>query len=72
MWGTEQQIAFESLKSSLASAETLVHVYFDGNTEETRLVTDADPVGLVVLSPCTGSRRMQMSNCKPESNRCGT
>ena len=70
MWGAKQQIAFEALKSSLASAET--QVYFDGNTEETKLVTDADPVGLVVLSPCTGSRRMRMSNCKPESNRCGT
>ena len=43
VWGAEQHIAFDSLKSSGANAETLV--YFGSNAEETKL-TDANPVGL--------------------------
>ena len=42
--GTKQQGAFDALKSSLTNAETLL--YFDSNTEETKLITDASPVGL--------------------------
>ena len=44
VWGSEQQAAFDTLKSSLRNAETLA--YFDRNAEETKLVTDASPVGL--------------------------
>ena len=44
VWGTEQQSAFGALKGSLANAETLA--YFDSNAEETKLITDASPVGL--------------------------
>ena len=44
VWGSEQQTAFDTLKSSLGNAETLA--YFDRNAEETKLVTDASPVGL--------------------------
>ena len=43
-WGTEQEVAFETLKSNLGRAETLA--YFDRNAEVTRLITDASPVGL--------------------------
>ena len=52
-WGTEQQSAFDALKSSLANAETLA--YFDSNAEETKLITDASPVGLgAVLTQVQG------------------
>ena len=44
VWGSEQQAAFDTLKSSLGNAETLAS--FDRNAEETKLVTDASPVGL--------------------------
>ena len=44
MWGTEQQAAIDTPKSSLANAETLA--YFDRNAEKTKLITDASPVGL--------------------------
>ena len=44
VWGAEQQGAFDALKDSLANAETLA--YFDSNAEETKLITDASPVGL--------------------------
>ena len=51
--GTEQQRAFDALKSSLANAETLA--YFDSNAEETKLITDASPVGLeAVLTQVQG------------------
>ena len=53
MWGTEQQTAFDTLKSSLANAETLA--YFDRNAEKTKLITDASPVGLgAVLTQVQG------------------
>ena len=52
-WGTEQQSAFDALKNSLANAETLA--YFDSNAEETKLITDASPVGLgAVLTQVQG------------------
>ena len=35
VWGTGQQAAFDTLKSSLANAETLA--YFDRNAEKTKL-----------------------------------
>jgi len=51
--GTEQQGAFDALKDSLANAETLA--YFDSNAEETKLITDASPVGLgAVLTQVRG------------------
>ena len=51
--GTEQQGAFDTLKNSLANAETLA--YFDSNAEETKLITDASPVGLgAVLTQVQG------------------
>ena len=53
VWGTEQQAAFDTLKSSLANAETLA--YFDRNAEKTKLITDASPVGLgAVLTQVQG------------------
>ena len=53
VWGTEQQGAFDALKDSLANAETLA--YFDSNAEETKLITDASPVGLgAVLTQVQG------------------
>ena len=53
VWGTEQQGAFDVLKDSLANAETLA--YFDSNAEETKLITDASPVGLgAVLTQVQG------------------
>ena len=44
VWGREQQNAFETLKKDLSQADTLA--YFDQNAEETKLITDASPVGL--------------------------
>ena len=44
VWGTEQQGSFDALKDSLANAETLA--YFNSNAKETKLITDASPVGL--------------------------
>ena len=44
VWGVEQQSTFETLKCSLANAETLA--YFNSSAEETKLVTDASHVGL--------------------------
>ena len=44
VWGTEQQGAFDALKDSLTNAETLA--YFESNAKETKLITDASPVGL--------------------------
>ena len=38
VWGSEQQAAFDTLKSSLGNAENLA--YFDRNAEEKKLVTD--------------------------------
>ena len=53
VWSTEQQIAFDVLKGSLANADTLA--YFDSNAEETKLITDACSVGLgVVLTQVQG------------------
>ena len=53
VWGTEQQGAFDVLKDSLANAETLA--YSDSNAEETKLITDASPVGLgAVLTQVQG------------------
>ncbi|XP_015747522.1 PREDICTED: uncharacterized protein K02A2.6-like [Acropora digitifera] len=53
VWGTEQQPAFDTLKSSLANAETLA--YFKRNAEKTKLITDASPVGLgAVLTQVQG------------------
>ncbi|XP_020600787.1 uncharacterized protein K02A2.6-like [Orbicella faveolata] len=53
VWGTEQQCAFDAPKDSLANAETLA--YFDSNAEETKLITDASPVGLgAVLTQVPG------------------
>ena len=43
-WGTEQEGAFETLKSNLGRAETLA--YFDRNAEVTKLSTNVSPVGL--------------------------
>ena len=43
-WGTEQEVAFETLKSNLGRAETLAYV--DRNAEVTKLITDASAVGL--------------------------
>ena len=43
-WGTEQEVAFETLKSNLGRAET--SEYFDRNAKVTKLITDASPVGL--------------------------
>ena len=43
-WGTEQEVAFETLKSNLGRAETLAYVH--RNAEVTKLITDASPVGL--------------------------
>ena len=43
-WGTEQEVAFETLKSNLGRAETLA--YFDRNAKVTRLITDTSPIGL--------------------------
>ena len=43
-WGTEQEVAFETLKSNLGRVETLAYV--DRNAEVTKLITDASPVGL--------------------------
>ena len=43
-WNSEQQRAFDTLKSDLANSETLA--YFDRNAEETKLTADASPVGL--------------------------
>ena len=43
-WGTEQEVAFETLKSNLGRAETLAYV--DRNAEVTKLITYASPVGL--------------------------
>ena len=40
-WGTEQEVAFETLKSNLGRAETLAYV--DRNAEVTKLITDASP-----------------------------
>ena len=52
VWGAVQQTAFDALKSSLGRAETLA--YFDSNAEETKLITDASPVGLgAVLTQVT-------------------
>ena len=52
-WGTEQQSAFDALKTTLANAETLA--YFDSNAEETKLITDASPIGLgAVLTQVEG------------------
>lgn len=49
-WGTEQEVAFETLKSNLGRVETLAYV--DRNAEVTKLITDASPVGLgAVLTP---------------------
>ena len=58
VWGAVQQTAFDALKSSLGRAETLA--YFDSNTEETKLITDASPVGLgAVLTQVTqGQERL--------------
>ena len=42
--GTEQEVAFETLKSNLGRAETLAYV--DRNAEVTKLITYASPVGL--------------------------
>ena len=53
VWGTEQQAAFDTLKSRLANAEILA--YFDRNAEKTKLITDASPVGLgAVLTQVQG------------------
>ena len=52
-WGTEQEAAFDSLKSYLGRAETLA--YFYRNAEVTKLITDASPVGLEAV--LTRSRR---------------
>jgi len=53
VWGTEQQGAFDALKDSLANAET--QAYSDSNAEETKLITDANPVGLgAVLTQVQG------------------
>ena len=53
MWATEQQAAFDALKDSLANAKTLA--YFDSNAEETKVITDASPVGLgAVLTQVQG------------------
>lgn len=43
-WGTEQEVAFETLKSNRGQTQTLA--YFDRNAEVTKLITDASPVGL--------------------------
>ncbi|RUA05255.1 MAG: hypothetical protein DSY43_04955 [Gammaproteobacteria bacterium] len=43
-WNSEHQRAFDTLKNDLANSETLA--YFDRNAEETKLTTDASPVGL--------------------------
>ena len=43
VWSTEKQTAFDTLKCSLANAEILA--YFDRNTENTQLITEASPVG---------------------------
>ena len=59
MWGTEQQGAFDALKDSLANAETLA--YFDSNAEETKLITDASPVGLVAVLSRSLSRSQMLS-----------
>ena len=53
VWGTQQQAAFDTLKSKLANAETLA--YFDRNAEKTKLITAASPVGLgAVLTQVQG------------------
>ena len=43
-WGTEQEVAFETLKSNRGRTQTLA--YFDRNAEVAKLITDASPVGL--------------------------
>ena len=43
-WGKAKQKAFEALKDALVSSSTLA--YFDRDAEETKLITDASPVGL--------------------------
>ena len=43
VWGEEQQISFDMLKSLLADADTLG--YYDMNAK-TQVITDASPVGL--------------------------
>ena len=48
----EQQSAFDSLKGILANTDTLV--YFDSNAEETKLITDASPVGLGAVTQVQG------------------
>ena len=42
-WGEKQQEAFEALKETLASGETLA--YYD-NDAKTRVIADASPIGL--------------------------
>ena len=44
VWAQKQQVAFDSLKEVLARAGTLA--YFDRDAKETKLITDASPVGL--------------------------
>ena len=72
VWGTEQQGAFDALKDSLTNADTLA--YFDSNAEETKLITDASPVGLgAVLTQVQGGceRAEQRRSSQTEKEALG-
>ena len=61
-WGKEQDKAFNELKKRVANTETLA--YFDFY-EETRLITDASPVGLgtVLTQEQNGEERVICYAC---------